>query len=966
MPTESDYAKVKDILCELAELPFDEQVSLAREKLEHEPELLTRVERMLEGLSRSPEFLEGDLPGMIGLESVCSPGEAGEVAASGRHPGATIQHFELRERIGEGGMAVVFRARQTFPVNREVALKVISAYATTMQRERFERECTTLARFSHPNVATMFESGISPAGEPYAAMELVKGLPISQWCLRARSPIERRIRLIIDACRGIAHAHEKGVLHRDIKPSNLLVTEVDGRPIVKVIDFGIAAALNPGLDQLSKLTGEHLIGTPAYMSPESVMVPDRQALDARSDVYSLGVVLFELLCGKRPYDVGDLTLADWLRTLTEKEAPRMEALFNQLEETEQQRIARSARTSVSALRRYLHSDLDLIVRKALALEPDRRYASSRELADDLTRFLEKQPVIAHSASKAYRAHRFLRRHWIGAGATTLLILTLAGGVIARELEAKRTRLALSESRAISDFLVDLLEHASPLRVEDEDVMLQDIIDRGAQELDARFTGQPKVHARLLHTLGRVYGERGDYQRGAELMEKARKISLNSGHASGEEYIKLLSDLGVALRRQGHVDDAEQVLQEGFDKAEALKDTHPLLVADLANSLGNVYVIREDYAKAIRYHARALKLREANLPAGNTEITSSRNNLATALINSWQIDEAYPQAKKVLEEWEKSLPPGHPWIGIARNNLSIILERQGRKEEALALVKESLKDAEIRLGPDHPDVAGYWRNVGVAEFELGHYEAGQTAYRRWVEILTNALGPDAPRTLDAETRAASKGLDELDFAGVLAKLDSIKQRLLAGKSDTGLLIRLQLGRARALTELGRYAEAQSALDGQKQNIALLLGPDADAAIIADRRQAVLHAKEGKIEQAIEELKAIEQHAYSALSPKSVGYGVEERELAIQELAGKHYTEAIRWARASVDTFEHLHRAVAQAQSRQVLGRACLAAGRIECASEALHTVEKEYAKLYPAGHARNLEIQADLAKLVNAK
>src|SRR5690606_19591548 len=225
---------------------------------------------LLRGLQQEETFLEQDLPGLVGLEALRM--ESADTDDKDRMPGASIGHFRILDRLGEGGMAVVYRARQTEPIERQVALKVISAHATSVQRTRFERECSTLARFSHPNVAVMYESGVSPAGEPYVAMELVEGLPISDWCRLHKVPLPQRIQLFVEACQGLTHAHGKGILHRDIKPSNLLVTEVDGKAMVKVIDFGIAAALTPGIDQLANITGQQLIGTPAYMSPESVLI----------------------------------------------------------------------------------------------------------------------------------------------------------------------------------------------------------------------------------------------------------------------------------------------------------------------------------------------------------------------------------------------------------------------------------------------------------------------------------------------------------------------------------------------------------------------------------------------------------------------------------------------------------------------------------------------------------------------
>ena len=448
------YARVKSVLNELAELPAAERVGGAERRLAGDPELRDRVVRMLRGLEEEEDFLETSLPGLVGAQTLTLSLCAARWPQHVHVPGARIGHFEINRKLGEGGMAVVYEAMQFEPVERQVALKVISAHATETQRLRFEREGATLARLSHPHIAAMYDSGVSAGGELWVAMELVRGEPITDWCRRHQAGIEQRLRLFLEACQGISHAHRKGEIHRDVKPSNLMVADIDGSAIVKVIDFGIAAALHPSADRQRDLTGRHLIGTPAYMSPEATHVSDQQALDARSDVYALGVVLYELICGTRPYDGEEISLAAWMVKLSSRDAPPMRQLFDRFAASEQIRIAANRNCSVARLERILRSDLDLVVRKAMALEPEQRYASPLDLADDLNRYLDGQAVGAHSPSTVYRARKFLRRHWLATGAMALLILTLAGGFVVRELEVRQTRRALAESDAVSEFLVD--------------------------------------------------------------------------------------------------------------------------------------------------------------------------------------------------------------------------------------------------------------------------------------------------------------------------------------------------------------------------------------------------------------------------------------------------------------------------------------------------------------------------------
>ncbi len=961
--TAASYQRLKSVLCELSELGVSERVAEAHRQLGGEPELLDRILEMLQQLERDEAFLESELPILVGAETLGASFMHGVQGGASHLPGARVGHFEIIDKLGEGGMAVVYRARQGEPVEREVALKIISAHATETQKLRFERECATLARLSHPGIATMFESGVSDGGEPWVAMELVEGLPITRWCNHHKATMEQRIGLFVGACNAITHAHRRGILHRDIKPSNLMVTRVSGEPTVRVIDFGIAAALSAEEQGAENLTGRHLIGTPAYMSPEAAHISDRQSLDTRSDVYALGVVLCELLCGKRPYDADAFSLAQWVARLTSREAPAMRQLFDALDAQEQSGIAACLNSNVQAVKRTLRSDLSAVVARALALEPDRRYPTSQDLARDLSRYLQGRAVLAHPPNTAYRARKFLRRHWAGASAIALVLLTLLGGIVARELEVRHTRAALAESDAVSEFLVDLLEHASPLRVEDEEVLLQDIIDRGTEMLEERFADQPAVQARLLHTLGRVYGERGDYQRGAELMAEAIEVMDASAIEAPVERINLMSDLGVSLRRLGHLDASEKVLLQGLELAEPLAGEYPLLLADLNNSLGNVYVIREDYPSALVHHQRALELREANLPVGDRQITASLNNVATVLINDWQIERALPYAERVFAEWSESLPPDHPWIGVARNNLGIILERQGRDEEALALIYRALEDTEARLGPDHPDVADLWRNISVSLEELGRRQESLEAMERHREILARALGPDAARTLVAERRVAQLHMGAGRYQQALDMLDSISAQLRATGTDGSGLAYVDLARFRALMELGRIDDARTLFVTIEESL------QADAPVSsldfqAARAKARLMVADGDPAAAVRYLESAEIEGRGRLSLFSPNYGYLLTALAEANLELGDAEAASRWAGQAMALWKKIDRDMLILDAHVLLGRACLLSGDRDCAQRELSLAAQAFRPVYGAGHFKTREAEALLSGLQN--
>ncbi len=350
-----------------------------------------------------------------------------------------LGRYRIIERLGKGGMGAVYLGEQTQPVRRRAALKVIdSIHDRGRQHERFAAECQALARLSHPNVAALYEVGTTEDGHPFVAMEPVEGAPITAWCDQRELGFSRRIELFCGVCAGVRHAHEKGLLHRDIKPANVLVTEVDNRSMAKLIDFGIASALDGNLLTSAHLTLDHfVIGSPAYMSPEAVGFGPSD-LDTRADVYSLGVLLFELLVGVRPIESRqDESMQLFLKRVGEQPRPSLSSRWDGLDADRQRRLAKNRWSSARGLRRALRGDLDAIVRKAMAKDREQRYSSPAGLATDLRRYMEHRPVGARPPSTLYLASRFARRHRVAVVGAILIALSLLGGVMGVALTAHR-------------------------------------------------------------------------------------------------------------------------------------------------------------------------------------------------------------------------------------------------------------------------------------------------------------------------------------------------------------------------------------------------------------------------------------------------------------------------------------------------------------------------------------------------
>ncbi|MEC9374185.1 MAG: serine/threonine-protein kinase, partial [Planctomycetota bacterium] len=427
--------------------------------------------------------------------------------------GDCIGPYRLLEQLGEGGFGVVYAAEQTAPVKRRVALKILKpGMDTRAVLGRFDAERQALALMDHTNIARVLDAGATERGRPYFVMELVRGDPITQYCDRNRLSTNDRLRLFIDVCHAVQHAHQKGVIHRDIKPTNILVTVEDGRPVPKVIDFGIAKAASGALTAATLYTMQgQLIGTPAYMSPEQA---ERSGVDVdtRTDIYSLGAVLYELLTGTPPISLETLHTADiseLQRIIRDVEPARPSVHLSTIE----RRTARDRRTADAgpARSRQLKGDLDWVVLKAMSKDRTQRYATANALALELERYLNNEPVMAGPPATLYRARKFVRRNRVAvtagsAVAAALVIgLTLATiGLVRASEQRDRAEVARDEAQASLDFLTGILSSVDPREAQGDEWTVREMVDQAAERIERSPPRQPLVEAQLRHTLGRVY------------------------------------------------------------------------------------------------------------------------------------------------------------------------------------------------------------------------------------------------------------------------------------------------------------------------------------------------------------------------------------------------------------------------------------------------------------------------------
>ena len=691
------------------------------------------------------------------------------------YEGRRIGPWRLGDRLGEGGMGVVYRAeRDDGLYDQTVALKLIGrGVAPDALVRRFEQERSVLARLNHPHIARLIDGGLSDDGQPYFAMELAEGEPLTRFARQRDLSLRERLALFASVCDAVAHAHRHLVVHRDLKPSNILVTESDdGQPVPKLLDFGIAKLLDDDATPNQTRTGSLM--TPEYAAPEQIR-PDAGGITTATDVYALGVVLYELLTDRRPYDIGrdappsavEKTICD-----TAVEAP--------------------SAVAPAAQRRRLKGDLDTIVETAMRKEPAARYASASALADDLRRHLEGLPIMARRATVGYRVASFVRRHPVGVGATALvaaaLLLGLAGTtwqarVAAQERDRARTEAETSDR--IAGFLETLFDVSNPLSTEairGDTLTARTILERGAERVERELGDEPEIQGALLERLGLVYTNLSLFDEADSLLTHAlaiRRSHLGANHpevasslgalgrhwhmrgdyARAEGYLRDALAIRLTTLGPDHIDTAESqhffavtltYQEKDQEEAETLLKSAlatrrqlgpPLHAAATLNSLGNLYMDTERFAEAEAAHGDALALRREHLDTDHPSIAVSLNNLALTLTNQDRYADAEPIYREALDRLKNELGTQHMYVAIGHNNLADVLQKDGRPQEAEPLYREAISLMKSLHPGGHPATAIFESKWAGTLAESGRYAEAEPVLLRTHREIADGFGED---------------------------------------------------------------------------------------------------------------------------------------------------------------------------------------------------------------------------------
>jgi len=695
---------------------------------------------------------------------------------------------------------VVYRAEQHHPLRREVALKLIRRGLDTDRLiARFDAERQALARMSHSSIARVFDAGATEDGRPYFVMELVAGAPITDYCDAHRVTVRDRLALFVAVCRAIQHAHQKGIIHRDLKPSNILVSEDEGAPSPKIIDFGVAKAVTDDQPAQMLLTREgQSVGTPEYMSPEQAGVIDAD-VDTRADVYALGIVLYELLAGRKPHRFTQGTrdeLREKLRDVppvrpsTAVGRPRRGRFTAVAAPTPDvwAAIAEARRTTHERLRRLLAGDLDTIVLKAMAFDPARRYASVDQLAEDVERFLRGEAVLARPDSWVYRTRKFIGRHRYTVGAAGLASVTLVAFSIQTAVqsarvarERDRAEQALARASAVNRFLVGMFRQADPRLSLGTTLTAEKMLERASASLETDLRDQPEVRAELLQSLADVYKQLAFYERSEALNVQA-----------------------VALRRSGD----------------------PLDLANSLDALGDVRRYADRIDEAVAPLEEALALRQRSLPRVHTDIAETFNNLGLVRHAQGRYAEAERLLRQAVAIWEQlgARESGDDLVALGLTNLGRSVRSQGRTDEAAALFERALTLRRRTLPPNSPRIATSLYFVGLARLDAGRPREALTLFQQCVNTRVETLHANHPLTLLARVQLARTHSVLGNHAAAVREATAVIDSSAAAGRAYGTLAEADLVLAEAALATGRSAEARTLLDRARARLAAGTPPD----------------------------------------------------------------------------------------------------------------------------------------------
>ena len=812
------WEEVKSLFQQALEHRAEERDEFIREVSGEDTTLRAELESLLSSHDDAGTFMSRP-PGADAAALLASEDDAPLV-------GKRLGPYRVVRRVGRGGTGSVYLAvRDDDEFQLRVALKVIRrGMATDEMLQRFRSERQILASIDHPNIARLLDGGSTEDGLPYFVMEYIEGEPLNHYCDNNRLSLQARIQLFRSVCDAVSLAHQNLVVHRDLKPGNILVT-TEGVP--KLLDFGIAKLLNPELssDTREPTVMELRVMTPEYASPEQMQ---GKAVTTASDVYSLGVLLYELLAGHRPYTLSNLPLHEMEVTVCTTEPDRLSEVVDRpaeepgrdggVREISPESVARARQSSPERLQRELGGDLDNIVLKALRKEASRRYSSVEKFADDLANHLEGRPVTARPDTFGYRAGKFMRRHKVptSIAATALLFgILLTGTIFLQSRRVARERDlaagAAAEALAVSSFLQEVLASADPIEGLGREVSVLEAVEEAVPRIGASFEQNPQIEAVIRHTIGQMFARLGRFDEADTQLREALTLRRQLFGDDHEQIADTLNALGEVRYDRGDFDGAERLYDEALRMRRRLFGPQHAAVATSLDNLGNIYQERGDWEEAEQAYRDALAIRREVLGPDHKDVASSLNNVGTSLHDR----EAYADAEEMYMESlaisRRVLGDNHPEVATSLNNVAVLLHDQDRLEEAEPIYRESLAISRLTLGARHPELVVSISNYATLLSDMQRFEEAEMLLNESLEISMASFGEGAVQVayvyrqlggLELDRNAPGPAFDYYDRAlGILdTKLPT----------DHPEVVFAQAAKGRALTRLERYADGEECL------------------------------------------------------------------------------------------------------------------------------------------------------------
>lgn len=790
--------------------------------------------------------------------------EVEKLAFSDQEAPVNIKNFTIIRLLGQGGMGNVYLAEQEKPVRRQVALKIVRAQINSPEKRlRLEAERQAMARLNHPHIAGMLEAGTTSEGIPYFVMEYVPGSDLDDWVKHNNLPLPRRLEIFVGICRAVEFAHKKGILHRDLKPSNILVSKEEGTACPKIIDFGIAKALDNPLTDETLQTGNFFLGTPEYMSPETFpFSPYSADLDTRSDVYSLGVILYELLVGVLPFNTASLPISDRIRKLASTTPPKPSKRYQMLDEDAKVKIADYLQKKPEHVAGFLKKELDWIIGKAMAKDREERYGSAAELADDVERFLNDQPIKARTLGMGDRIQKFIRRNRGLSAAVALIALLIWAGIFgittalfrARQAEAIAKKEAQT-SQKVTDFLIDFFEISDPNTSQGGLLTVQEMLSLGSEKIHKELADEPVLKGRLLLNTGLMYLKTGQFQEGIDLIQETLDLREQQFGMKSPERAEALYLMGRALRKSGKLEEALENLNQALTiqtetlgekdlrvagtlyalsrvylKLRRLPDAfkagyqalairnaligpESLESAEVLHTLATCYSFDGQAAKALSISEQALGIQEKILGADHYVVAETHLSQAKAYEELGDMDAAERYLLRSIQIQESSLGLEHPNLALSLSRLGSFYCRQNRDREAQEILERAFRIQSEKLLPDHFQIAESASYLGFVYWHLGMLDKAKKHLRYAQKIRDQVLEPNHPNNSDSLWGLGCIYRDE----GLLSEAEPLLRRSLKiresylsqGHRD---LVALQKDYVKLLHKMGNHEQA-SILENQ---------------------------------------------------------------------------------------------------------------------------------------------------------